>query len=625
MSEFKVLTDQQHVRMRTGMYAGSTIAEPVSGIINFKYQSKTVVPALIKCVEEIYQNSIDEWIRTNGKFANKISVTIENTIDGTEIVVSDNGRGIPVKPVGNSYQPVLAWTELRAGSNFDDSAGRITAGSHGMGSSIVNILSDSFIGITDDGENRCTVTCSDGMSNIDYKITPSKMCGTTVKFVPSLSHFGLQEFTLDHIDIIRDRITNLAILYPAISFSFNGENIAFKNLKYVAKQFHESAISFEDKNISMVFSTSGDDEEFRGHCYINGIYVKNGGSPVDYVMNRVIETLRTVITKKHKISVLPNQIRQHLLFACWISEFKNLKFDSQTKERITNSQAECSAILGHIDYEAIAKKILNTPEIVDPMISAILYKKELADRLALAKATKDSDRANLRKIVKFTDASNKTDRMNCILGVCEGDSANNSLLSARTEYVGSYPLKGKPINVMGATIRDIMNNKEFVDLLTITGLKIGEPVKSLDQLRFGKIAIISDQDQDGSHIAGLLCTLFKKFWPELFSLGAIYRFITPITKVEIGKTTKFFYTLDEFNVWAAANKGKKYVSRYLKGLGSSTAKDFAYYFENMEKHLIQITVDDVKDLDIVDLVFGKESGAADKRKMWLDLEEQHSN
>lgn len=622
MSDFKVLTDREHVKLRSGMYAGSTVAEPISGIINFKYQIKTIVPALIKCVDEVVQNSIDEWVRTEGKFANNISISIENTIDGTEVCVSDNGRGIPVKQIGNSYQPVLAWTELRAGSNFDDSAGRITAGSHGMGSSIVNILSDSFIGISDDGEKRCTVTCSDGMSNIEYSITASKLRGTTVRFVPSLSHFGLQEFTSDHIDVIRDRIVNLAILYPSINFCFNGESITFKNLKHVAKQFHESAIAFDDKNISMIFSTSGEDEEFRGHCYINGIYVKNGGSPVDYVMNRVIETLRTVITKKHKISVLPNQIRQHLLFACWISEFKNLKFDSQTKERITNSQAECSAILGHIDYEGIAKKILNTPEIIDPMISAILYKKELADRLALAKATKDSDRANLRKIVKFTDASNKTDRLNCILGICEGDSANNSLLSARTEYIGSYPLKGKPINVMGASIRDIMNNKELVDLLTITGLKIGEPVKSLDQLRFGKIAIISDQDHDGGHIAGLLCALFKKFWPELFELGAIYRFITPITKVEIGKTIKFFYTTEEFNQWAADNKHKKYVSRYLKGLGSSSAKDFVHYFDNMHKHLIQITIDDVNDLDIVDLVFGKESGAADKRKVWLDLEDQ---
>ena len=461
MSDFKVLTDREHVKLRSGMYAGSTVAEPISGIINFKYQIKTIVPALIKCVDEVVQNSIDEWVRTEGKFANNISISIENTIDGTEVCVSDNGRGIPVKQIGDSYQPVLAWTELRAGSNFDDSAGRITAGSHGMGSSIVNILSDSFIGIADDGEKRCTVTCSDGMANIDYSITASKLRGTTVRFVPSLSHFGLQEFTSDHIDVIRDRIVNLAILYPSINFCFNGESITFKNLKHVAKQFHESAIAFEDKNISMIFSTSGEDEEFRGHCYINGIYVKNGGSPVDYVMNRVIETLRTVITKKHKISVLPNQIRQHLLFACWISEFKNLKFDSQTKERITNSQAECSAILGHIDYESIAKKILNTPEIIDPMISAILYKKELADRLALAKATKDSDRANLRKISKFTDATNKTDRKNCMVMLCEGDCLDENTLIKSFSDAGVFHKKIRDLNI-GDTVLTHKNNLKQV-------------------------------------------------------------------------------------------------------------------------------------------------------------------
>lgn len=619
MSDFKVLSDREHVLERTGVYAGSTTLEPITGIINYIYQSKNIVPALIKCVEEIYQNSLDEFIRTSGEYANKISVSIKNTIDGPEIAISDNGRGIPVEKIGDRYRPALAWTELRAGSNFDDSKGRVTAGTNGMGSCIVNVLSQSFVGTTDDGNKRCIVTCSDNMSNIDVSVSKSKQQGTLVSFIPDLKRFGLTEFTQDHSDVILDRLTNLAIMYPNIEFSFNGSSIKFKNIKQIAKNFHDSSISFDDKGISMVFATAGADEEFRCLSYVNGIYIKNGGSHVDYVIGRVVETLREAIQKKHKINVLPNQIKQHLLFASWINGFKNLKFDSQSKERITNSQSEVSAILGHIDYEKIAKSILNTAEIVDPMIAAILYKKELADRLALAKANKDADKTNLRKISKFTDASNKTDRKNCLLAICEGDSAGNAVLSARTDMIGCYPLKGKPINVMGATSKELLANKEFVEMMLVSGLKIGQKVESLDDLRFGKIVMLSDSDFDGQHIQGLLCAMFKKFWPELFNLGAIYSFSTPIVKVEADKKELYFYNLDDFNAWIDKNKTKRFISRYLKGLGSSTAKDFKYYFQNMESHLTRITISDVADLEVVDLVFGKETGAADKRKLWLDL------
>jgi DNA gyrase/topoisomerase IV subunit B len=154
MSEdFKVLTDREHVLKRAGVYVGSTTLEPISGIINYAYQTKNIVPALIKCVEEIFQNSIDEYIRTEGKFATKISLDIDNTLDGVEITVADTGRGIPLDKIGDSYRPVLAWTELRAGSNFDDSK-RTGAGTNGMGAALVNIFSKSFIGTSCDGKNK---------------------------------------------------------------------------------------------------------------------------------------------------------------------------------------------------------------------------------------------------------------------------------------------------------------------------------------------------------------------------------------------------------------------------------------------------------------------------------------
>ena len=354
---------------------------------------------------------------------------------------------------------------------------------------------------------------------------------------------------------------------------------------------------------------------------MNGIYIKNGGSHVEYALAKIVETIRAAVKKKHKIDVLPNQIRQHLLFASWISGFKNLKFDSQTKERVTNPASDSAPIYEGIDFEKIAKSIINTPEIIDPMIAAILYKKELAAAAELRKLNKDADRANLRKIVKFTDASQKNNREQCMLFITEGDSANASILSARTQQIGSYPLRGKPLNALATDTKDLLANKEFADLISIVGHKVNHKIKSVDDLRFGKIVICADADQDGSHIRGLVLALYKKFWPEAFGLGLLYIFTTPLVKVSVGKEDLLFYSIDEFSAWEKKNSGKKYTSRYLKGLGSSTAKDFKRYFAEMDKNLKQVKLEDVKDLELFDLVFGKEAGMTDKRKEWLGIAE----
>ena len=133
-NDFKVLSEREHVLQKPGMYVGSLEVEEQRGIIDFKYRPVSINPALIKIVEEILQNSVDEHIRTNGEFATKIVIAIENhPIEGTSVTISDNGRGIPIEKIGEEYRPVLAWSSLRAGSNFGDDSNRITSGTHGLG------------------------------------------------------------------------------------------------------------------------------------------------------------------------------------------------------------------------------------------------------------------------------------------------------------------------------------------------------------------------------------------------------------------------------------------------------------------------------------------------------------
>jgi DNA gyrase/topoisomerase IV subunit B len=597
MSDFKVLTDRQHCLARPNVYIGSTTCEPLSGIIDYKYQTKQVVPGLIKCVEEIFQNSIDEWIRTEGKFAKNISLSISDTLDGTEIVVSDDGRGIPLDKVGDTYRPVLAWTELRAGSNFDDSK-RVGVGANGMGSSIVNIFSKSFIGITGDGKNQLTLTCADNMQEISYKISKSSHRGTTVKFIPDLQKFGLLDFDSDHITVLKDRFHNLAIMYPGIQFTFNGEKIQFKNLKHVAKKYHDSAVAYEQDRVSFIFAPAGDDEEFRLLSYVNGIYIKNGGSHVDFVMNKVIENLREHIKKKHKIDVLPNAIRQHILFASWCTGFLALRFDSQSKERITNSYGEVSSYFSAVDFDKISKQILNTPEILDPMIAAILYKKEMAEKLALQKKLKSS--AKIR-VVNHIAATHPDPEQRMLL-LCEGASALGSLISVRDpKTTGGFPLKGKVLNVRDMKAIDILKNKEIFELLNIIGLEIG---KEPTDLNYGKIVVFSDMDKDGAAIFGLLLNLFS-IWPKLFDDGRICRLLAPLYFCTKGKQTKIFYTQSEFDL--VDTKG--WDVTYFKGLGSMPESVYSECVNN--PRLIQVVPDD---LEYLEMAFG---GDASLRKTWM--------
>ena len=286
------------------------------------------------------------------------------------------------------------------------------------------------------------------------------------------------------MDILEDRFNNLAVVFPGIKFNFDGRVIKFKNLKTIGKLFDDNAVTAESDNVSMVFAPSGDAEEFIAHSYVNGIFVKNGGAHVDFVMNKVIENLRVHIKKKLKIDVMPNAIRQHILFASWISKFPALRFDSQAKERVTNSSTEVGAHLADIDFDKISKQILNTPEILDPMVAAILYKKELADLRELNKKQKANTKLRVVNHIAATDADPKKRTLFTV----EGLSALGSLISVRdSKTIGAYPLKGKVLNVRDMKPVDILKNKEISELLSILGLEFGKPAIALDELYEVKI------------------------------------------------------------------------------------------------------------------------------------------
>jgi DNA topoisomerase-2 len=416
MSDFQILSEREHLIRRYEMYLGSKSVDPISGIIGFKYQTKYVIPALLKLIEEIYQNSTDEAIRTNFEYGTNIEVNVKNDgLFGWYCEVIDNGRGIPINIINGTYQAELCWTRARAGSNFGDDDNRVTIGKNGIGAFAVSSLSTKFVGISGNGKEQVVVECLNGCETINTTLEKSKKRGTTVKFYPDLSFFNTNEISQDILDVIKDRLYNLAICYPELKIKFNGELLVIKDSKQLSKLVSDNAISLDSKNYNIVITNSGDDEEFRHLSYFNGIAIKNGGSHIDYIISGICEELIPLIKRKWKITVLPNQIKQHLLICFWVRSFPNPRFDSQSKERITNTNGEIKTFFD-IDFSKLVKKIMLEDSIIMPMIESILRKKEAQDKRAATLALKKTQK---KKIVNHIEATDKNPE-NAMLYITEG-------------------------------------------------------------------------------------------------------------------------------------------------------------------------------------------------------------
>lgn len=225
--EFKILTPREHVRQRMNMYVGSSSLETVERFVIGEFKKATYVPAILKIIDEILDNSVDEAIRTKYKFANKIDVSI----DEETVTVTDNGRGIPQDKVIDAdgvelLRPEAAWTRVNAGTSFSDE--RVSIGANGVGSSCTNFLSTKFVGKTWRDGQSVTVTCTDGGLNVKTIVGKKAGNGTEVSFTPDFSLMECDSLhTHDTIELVKDRLLSLSMCFPEVKFTFN-EDISFE-------------------------------------------------------------------------------------------------------------------------------------------------------------------------------------------------------------------------------------------------------------------------------------------------------------------------------------------------------------------------------------------------------------
>jgi DNA gyrase/topoisomerase IV subunit B len=610
--DFKVLSDREHVLARPTMYiSGVDRTTQEQWILDnttnkFKFTSVNVVPGLLKIINEIIDNSIDVAIDTNFKFANKIHVSV----DDKSVTVIDNGIGIPVKTQKNSDDPrtltEIAWTTLRSGTSFDDNRKKI--GTNGLGGASAVIFSTKFIGTSDDGKKRQTITCTNNMENICAgKIKPSTgKSGVEVYIEPDLKRFGINMIDDTHKTLIYQRLIDLAISFPKIRFYFNDKLISLSTKKF-ANMFSDDSILMSTENTTIcIFPNEHDD--FRFYAQLNGLNTFKGGTHVDYVINEIANRLRDKLIRKYK-TIRPGDIRNKLGLAIIFTDFNNPKFNSQSKESISNSISDISKhIDGKIDFDKFSKLIFKSDAIINPIIDMFKLKEELKARQELKRVKKVKVRSD--KYMKPIGAQK-------YLALCEGASAMSGISSCLgRDGIGYYAMRGVPLNAYASSTQKIAANTELKDIINILGLDISksDEAKNID---FDKILITTDADADGAHITAMLIGWFKKFAMNLFNEGKICKLITPniILEDTKGKIVKYFMTLTEFKKWEANNQHNKYKIVYLKGLGSWSREQLIGLIETegLDKFILEYHLDKEGEVYIDDWL----GDDAEKRKKYL--------
>ena len=566
-----VLTDREHILLRPSMYVGG-ISE--TDYFDYLYRGDEFtkcnfkcVPALLKIINEIIDNSFDIAIKTNFKGCNSVSINITST----SVEIKDNGTGIPVEKVNDRWMPSVAWGSAKSGSNFNDAENKAQIGLNGVGSFCTNCFSKVFKGISDDGKRRLICEFSNNAEVLKETLTKSTSHGVTVYFEPDLERFGLTEITKDHIDFIKTRLINMCLCFPNMKVKFNGYLLRVKNFDSFVQYFTEkkNANIIESENYSIAILPNESDE-FQFYSFVNGLKIPDGGTHVDCIVNPIVNNIRDKLIKKYK-TIKPADIRNKLFLIVFMRNFANAKFSSQTKEKITNSIAEVNSYFKDLDLDTFSKTILKNENIIEPIIEIFKIKEEFKKKQEL----KNLDKAQKRiKSDKYTPAT----KLKKYLVIVEGDSAQGGLMPILgREYMSYYKLKGKPLNVLSCNHTKFMANKELSELYKI-----------IKNEEYQYIVYATDSDVDGYHIRALLSGFVHKYLNDYEN--KIYMLETPVKATfKNDKIQKWSYSLKE-----TLDIGKGEVSHYYKGLGTWNKDDLktVIKIDGFNKMLVKLDFND---------------------------------
>lgn len=595
------LSERTHVLKRSARYLGSivpqTVHRPIIENNKIVFRDIQYVFAFLKIIREFLDNSIDEYVRTSGKFANEIKINI----DDKKVIIQDNGRGIPVKSAydeqGNELpetMPELAWANLRAGSNFEDNEDDTQIGQNGEGASLGVIFAKKFIGETDDGEKYFKIIAKNNLEEKDIEIIESKgIQGTKITYYPDLEKLNLGD-SIDpiYIDLLKFELLYLAITYPQINFKLNNRLIKTRTFAQLNKEYFDNKIVFAQED-NIIIGISPSEEGYKFIQFVNGINTFNGGKTLEYVEKRVFEPLVARFQKRYKKikqSDIMNKVCLHVVF----SGMPKPRFGDQIKSSCINTASqfpEISKQVLEITKGRFIEKIYKTKEITEPIIDLFKAQQLIEEQKIAKKNTKKK-----RELPKYWKPSKDYN----YLFLSEGDSAIGSIISGvgRGDK-GYFPLKGKIINAIKKPLSVISKNDEIQNIADIVGMDFDPNQKDF---KYSNVVLATDADLDGIHISALLLSFFYKYAPELLKQGRIFRFITPIVILYKGEDIyKFLFTLDELQDFESKNKNKSIKYKYTKGLGSLSEIEWEilferYKFEDLLERIVISSEEDFKKL-----------------------------
>lgn len=583
------------------------------------FKQISYVPGLYKIFDEIIVNARDHSI--NDKSCRTIKVNV-NKQTGEISCYNDGQKGIPVvvHKEHKVWVPHMIFGMLLTSGNYNQK-GKTVGGKNGYGAKLANIFSTNFYVEVVDSERKKKFTqeYKRNMYDVEDPVITDVPAGTKshtiIRFTPDYKKFGINGITNDILSLFRKRVYDTAALTrDNLKVYFNDHLIDINNFRDYIDMFYskEDAIAqpvFEKVNDRWKVAVLYDpDAGYRHISYVNGICTYKGGNHVNHVADQVITALAKFINEKHKnLNVKNVHIRDNLtLFIDSVVE--DPAFSSQTKEELTS---KLSSFGSRCDISDSFIKELAKTGIVDEVVNFATLKAMSALKKSDGKKT-----TSLIGLDKLEDAKWAGGRKSnlCRLILTEGDSAK-AFAVAGTDVIGRdkygvFPLKGKLLNVREATPAKLADNEEIKNIKKIMGLKHGKKYTNLNELRYGGILILTDQDTDGSHIKGLLMNFIHFFWPSLLKTkGFIQSIATPIVKAwkltDINKKNcKIFYTLTEYEDWIKTlpkdtPKASGWKIKYFKGLGSSTDKEAKESFKDFDNNIINYvwTSDDKDDKD----------------------------
>lgn len=623
----------EHILLRPDTYIGSVEhVQELMWVYDMNTKSMVqrqinYVPGLYKIFDEILVNAADNKQRDKTMTCIKVDINPEtNTVS-----VWNNGQGIPVvmHKEENMYVPTMIFGHLLTSSNYDDDEEKVVGGRNGYGAKLCNIFSKKFIVETASKEYKQEFkqTWGDNMGKTSEPKIKSYHGDdfTKVTFSPDLAKFGMDRLDEDIVDLMARRAYDVAASTRGVSVMLNGVKIKIKSFKdyvdmYLSSDNHETkpAIVHEVVNDRWEVAVTLSDKGFQQVSFVNSIATTKGGRHVDYVSDIIVKQLLEILKKKNKggIAIKPFQVKNHMwiFINCLIV---NPAFDSQTKENMTTQSKKFGSKCDLSDKFITA---FSKSGIIDTVLNWAKFKAQ--NDLSKHSGKKQLKLKGVPKLEDANEAGTKNAHK-CTLILTEGDSAKCLAVSGLgvvgRDHYGVFPLRGKLLNVREATHKQILENQEINTLIKIIGLQFKKKYTTFDDiktLRYGKVMIMTDQDQDGSHIKGLIINFIHHFWPDLLKMNFLEVFITPIVKVFKKNKELSFYSLPEFDEWKSTTPDyATYNVKYYKGLGTSTSKEAKEYFKDMDRHRIVLRYSGQEDDQNILLAFSKKE--VDSRKDWL--------